>query len=246
MPGPRSEDARPSNNDGASVFPYSSAVADVEGTANLLSVPIASKHVRTESVSSDATINSTWSASSYPATPASDFHEPDSVDTQRLLEVDPGVAGKEGVFAFTAKQLEALHESRDLGLLKAMGGLEGFCLGLRTDLDTGLSPQEDRFDVRVTLDLVQRRLQSSDDHRTDLIDLEPGTVPRTNAERSSAPRRFSISSRLRPHKPSKFTDRKNTFGENKLLPRKQKTLLSLMWSVLQDRVLVSCLSCYSI
>jgi len=250
MPVARSEGAHPSYEDGPFTSQDSNAAAHGDRTANLLGVPSASKHVRTDSVSSDATINSTWSAGSYPMTPASDFHEPDSIDTQRLLDVDPSVAGKEGLFAFTLRQLDALHESRDVGLLKAMGGLDGVCVGLRTNLETGLSTEEDRFTVPVTLDVVQHRLQSihgmDEDHRTDLIDLELGTVVRTDTERSSASRRISISSRPSRSKSSKFSDRKSAFGENKLPTRKQKTLLSLMWSILQDKVLVSCLSLYSI
>jgi len=250
MPVARSEGAHPPNDDGPLTSRYANAVADGDHTANLLGVPTASKHVRTGSASSDATINSTWSASSYPTTPASDIHEPDSIDTQRLLDVDPSVAGTEGVFAFTVRQLGALHDSRDVGLLKAMGGLDGVCVGLRTNLETGLSPEEDVFEVPVTLDVVHHRLQSihgmEDDHRTDLIDLELGTVVNTNTERSTALRRLSISSPPSHSKPSKFSDRKSVFGENKLPIRKQKTLLSLMWSALQDKVLVSCLSVYSI
>jgi hypothetical protein len=119
-----------------------------------------------------------------------------------------------------------------------MGGLDGLCIGLRTDLDTGLSPTEDSFEIPVTFSTVLQRLQGTveeDDERTNLIDLEQG-INRAPTERTS---RFSISSRKGRPKLEFFTDRKRAFGENVVPTRKPKSLFSLMWAVLQDKVLVA-------
>jgi hypothetical protein len=232
--------ARPPSNNNDAPPASRSALTESDSAANLLNLPAAPKHVRRDSAGSDGSVGSTWSASACPTTPASDVHEPD-IDTRKLLDIDPSVASKDGVFAFTVKQLIALHETRDPGLLKAMGGIEGLCLGLRTDLETGLSPEEDHFAVPVTLNTVVQQLQAThgidQDDSANLVDLEAG-VNRTDTQRLSLSRRFSMLT-LASSAPKGFSDRKSAFGENELPKRAQKSLFSLMWHVLQDKVLVS-------
>lgn len=54
-------------------------------------------------------------------------------------------------FAFSPKQLAKLHDPKDLNILRAMGGIDGLVSGLRTDVEEGLSSDEDPLAEKVTL-----------------------------------------------------------------------------------------------
>lgn len=216
-------------------------------TNNLLSVPSATpRHFRDQSFSSEYSATSTWTISPCLTTPASDIEDP-LIDEQRLLSID-GDKIENNPFAFTVNQLVKLHESRDLSILRAMGGVKGLCLGLRTDIKKGLSNDEDKFDAQITLDYVRRTLEA---HQRDLLKdpasgvqildhelEEPLTSPTLGKSPSMVSRRpTALSVNFRPH-PQYFRDRRRIFGENKIPSRKSKNIFQLMWIALHDKVLV--------
>jgi P-type Ca2+ transporter type 2C len=130
--------------------------------------------------------------------------------------------------------------------LRAMAGLEGLCLGLRTDKTRGLSRDEDVLDGHVTLEDVQQMLEAQKtaatsslvdyQHRQSstetCVDQPEPPVPGLLSRRSTM---LSLNFR-RGGQP--FRDRKKAFGENRIPVRKAKNIFQLMWMVLQDKVLV--------
>lgn len=150
-------------------------------------------------------------------------------------------------FAFTATQLgQQLYDPKSLDILRAIGGLESVTLGLRTDLNKGLSPDEDKVDGHVTLEDVWRTLETPQIRRsqTALIVLKrpdnagvgteasvhefdpPTTVP--GFQPHATP----------PHRPRRFEDRRRVFGENRIPVRPLKNIFQLMWIALHDKILV--------
>jgi hypothetical protein len=217
-------------------------------TTNLLNVPSAStRHIRDQSFSSYCSATSTWTVSPYLTTPASDIEDP-MIDERRLISIDGEGNTENNPFAFTVKQLVKLHESRDLTILRAMGGVKGLCLGLRTDIKKGLSNDEDKFDTQITLDYVrqslealQRELSKNPDHVVQSPDHEmddPLTSPKAQRSPTMLSRRPTLLSINLRRRPQYFQDRRRIFGENKIPSRKPKNIFELMWIALHDKVLV--------
>ena len=170
-----------------------------------------------------------------PTTPASDFGDP-QIDTLKILATnDTNVNSTDSPFAFTVEQLAKLHDPKDLTVLRAMGGLRGLCMGLRTDVSRGLSRDEDILDERVTIENVRQMLESN----TTIVNVG---VDNYNKESTSAgvvnPRPTRLSLNFHGDLQS-FRDRTRVFGKNRIPVRKAKNIFRLMWMVLQDKVLVS-------
>ena len=167
-------------------------------------------------------------------------------------------------FAFTPKQLSKLHDPKDLNVLRAMGGLQGLEIGLRTDVTKGLSPDEDILDGQVTLADVWHALEtrkkehvkngyqsekqpeaSNEDKDIkvvmDVFD-EKEKLPRTDTEKrkhSLGSRRPTLASmKVTSHTPHRFSDRIRVFSENRIPERKPKNIFQLMWMALHDKILV--------
>lgn len=179
-------------------------------------------------------------------TPASEVGDSE-IDVRALLDLDHEDNVTTSPFAFTTRQLAKLFEPKDLNVLRAMGGLEGLCLGLRTDVNLGLSWDEEFVDGHITLEEVRQRVEiqrhqigtnlqnyQSPDHFGFSGESPPGSP---TLIRSSMP--SSITFR---HAERHFAARKKAFGENRIRMRDTKSLLRLMWEVLQDKVLVSALT----
>lgn len=215
-------------------------------TNNLLDVPSTARHIRSQSWSSDGSYSSNWTISPHPTTPASDVGDP-HIDTRRLLSIDdPLDESPDCPFAFTVNQLAKLHDPKDLNILRAMGGLEGLCLGLRTDKTKGLSRNEDVLDGHVTLEDVQQMLETQKTAATSsLVDYQhrqPSAETPVDQPESPVPgllsrRSTQLSLNFR-RGPQPFRDRKKAFGENRIPVRKAKNIFQLMWMALQDKVLV--------
>jgi P-type Ca2+ transporter type 2C len=130
---------------------------------NLLNVPGqfgsgSSSHTRSSSFGSTGT--SGWTGSpSTTAMEASDIGE-DKSEIRQLLRSDSQTEIPDNPFAFTPKQLAKLHDPKDLNILRAMGGMEGLVFGLRTDVEEGLSPDEDVLEGKVTLQDVWHELET--------------------------------------------------------------------------------------
>ena len=231
--------------------------------SNLLNVPglhSAVHHQRSQSFGSSGT--SAWTQSPSSGLASSDIGEEKS--EQRVLLKQGEAEILDNPFAFSPMQLAKLHDPKDLNILRHMGGLDGLTYGLRTDIATGLSPDEDQLHGRITLQDVwhhletQRKLQmqqgmdkvegSEDEPEKDVEIQEIPFETKTKRNDSvGSKRNISMGSRrltmssIRTNAPASkgFSDRKRIFSENRIPTRKPKTIFQLMWMALHDKILVS-------
>ncbi|KAI8317193.1 Calcium-transporting ATPase 2 [Colletotrichum sp. SAR11_240] len=118
-------------------------------------------------------------------------------------------------FAFSPSQLRRLIENRNPRSLIAFGGLQGLAVGLRTDVNAGLGVDEDILD----------------EHSTSA---ETGA----NFKSASAQTKMDQKTTEAPgHTPGNFTDRRATYGENRVPRRKPKTFLQLLWMAFNDKLM---------
>ncbi|KAH9242152.1 hypothetical protein K456DRAFT_1922745 [Colletotrichum gloeosporioides 23] len=118
-------------------------------------------------------------------------------------------------FAFSPSQLHRLIENRNPRSLIAFGGLQGLELGLRTDVNAGLGVDEDILD-------------------------EHSTSAETGANFKSASAQTKIDQKTteaQGQTPGNFTDRRATYGENRIPRRKPKTFLQLLWMAFNDKLM---------
>ena len=129
--------------------------------SNLLNVPtmtIPANHQRSGSFGSSGT--SAWTPSPSSGLASSDIGDNKS-DIRALIKSEPDDPEiPNNPFAFTPKQMTKLHDPKDLNILRAMGGLDGLVYGLRTDVKTGLSPDEDKLQGNITLQDVWHELET--------------------------------------------------------------------------------------
>ena len=154
---------------------------------------------------------------------------------------------KNSPFAFSPPELAKLQDPKNLNVLREMVGVRGLVMGLRTNSNKGLSPLESTFHRATTVQDVIAALEQQESTRNaggeeDLhetqkrVSLVTSSSSKVNHRTMSGLRKtFSI--RSHPVTPP-FEDRRRVFGVNRIPPRLPKTLLQLMWSVLQDQVLV--------
>jgi P-type Ca2+ transporter type 2C len=231
--------------------------------SNLLNVPglHSAVHQRSQSFGSSGT--SAWTPSPSSAMASSDIGEEKS--EQRVLLKQGETEILDNPFAFSPTQLAKLHDPKDLNVLRHMGGLDGLIYGLRTDIATGLSPDEDQLHGRITLQDVwhqletRRKLQmqqgmdekvegSKDEPEKDAeiqeiaLETEATRNDSVGSKRNipMGSRRLTMSS-IRTNAPASkgFSDRKRIFSENRIPTRKPKNIFQLMWMTLHDKILVS-------
>jgi Ca2+-transporting ATPase len=127
-------------------------------------------------------------------------------------------------FAFSSGQLYKLFNPKNLKALRALGGLQGLVIGLRTDLSSGLSLDETALEGTVDLGRVT---------------LPTSSVFSSKGYRSSAATVWSTTSPSTHHVHSGcYVDRKRIFGTNRLPQKKSKNLLQIMWMTFNDKVLI--------
>ena len=137
---------------------------------------------------------------------------------------DPAV--ESNPFAFTPTSLHRLITARTIAALDAVGGIRGLAAGLRTDLDAGLSADEDRLDGTVTL---PEAIAASHENR-------PATT--TPLRRESTHNLFHLPAALPGAEPTTFSDRTRVFNTNVLPRRKQKSFLKLAWIAFNDKLII--------
>jgi P-type Ca2+ transporter type 2C len=190
---------------------------------------------------------------------SSDIGE-EKTEMRDLLKQDPAEQVADNPFAFVPKQMAKLHDPKDLNVLRQMGGLDGVVIGLRTNVATGLSPDEDILERRVTLQDVWNELDarqraqtrdSLDSYKSDQnghdqpqVEENEEAPPDPGVKRSDtsisrlASKKTTLSSLRSPTIPKGFSDRKRVFGENRIPVRKPKSIFQLMWMALHDKILV--------
>ncbi|KIW01814.1 calcium-translocating P-type ATPase, PMCA-type, variant 2 [Verruconis gallopava] len=125
-------------------------------------------------------------------------------------------------FAFVPGQMSRLYNPKSLEAFKAVGGLGGLEYGLRTDIKTGLSPDEQKLDGKVTIE--EARAKASDTTRKSAV--KPAV---SGGDDAITPTKVAKSA---------FEDRRRVFGENRLPEKKPKNILQLAWIALQDKILI--------
>lgn len=204
-----------------------------------------------------------WTAPSPSSALASSVIEDESSENVELLKLDGDEEIPDNPFAFTPKQLSRLHDPKDLNILRSMGGLEGLVYGLRTNLQGGLSADEDFLEGQISYrDIVheletRKKQRVQDDIDTKSVSNDGETAAserhmedkgelRRKASSGSVKRKFSLKDRTGTmgsgmgQAPSDgFSDRKRVFSENRIPVRKPKNIFQLMWMTLHDKILVS-------
>lgn len=144
-------------------------------------------------------------------------HSSSSVDMTFLEHADP-----ENPFAFTAEQLVALMERRDVDFLKQTGGMDGLTRGLHSHPQHGLNTAHEAQTLpRVTLYDLADTISEDKHHDDDDIKEEEDIVVDAPIPTTST-----------------FSQRQAVFGSNVLPKVKVQSVLQLMWQALQDRTLV--------
>ncbi|KAJ0369171.1 hypothetical protein COL154_002051 [Colletotrichum chrysophilum] len=118
-------------------------------------------------------------------------------------------------FAFSPSQLHRLIENRNPKSPLAFGGLQGLALGLRTDVNAGLGVDEDILD------------EHSISAETIANSKSAGAQTKADQKGTEAPGQT----------PGNFTDRRATYGENRVPRRKPKTFLQLLWMAFNDKLM---------
>jgi Ca2+-transporting ATPase len=117
-----------------------------------------------------------------------------------------------------------LFNPKSLAAFRALGGLRGLVLGLRTDSSCGLSLDETTLDGTVEFDEV--------------------TIPTNSAflcKGNSSPGgllRYNTFPSIRHASSEQYEDRKRVFGINRLPEKKSKNLFEIMWITFNDKVLI--------
>lgn len=187
-----------------------------------------------------------WTPSTSSSQPALDHDD----EARPLLRTMTGFERNEAdnPFAFTQTQVgKLLYDPKNLAALRAMGGLLGLTIGLRTDVHAGLSPDEDTLYRQVTLEDVWHALDDQQNSGFDgnLIstsatndDTRESHVDSTSNGSAVATDYSTMRGLNSKQHPKLFTDRRQFFGENIIPVRPQKSIFELMWIALQDKVLV--------
>ncbi|KAK4224301.1 putative type IID cation-transporting ATPase [Podospora fimiseda] len=150
-------------------------------------------------------------------------------DLDDALTPDPGSEDMfiihDNKFAYSPGQLSKTLNPKSLNAFYALGGLAGLEKGLRTNRDTGLSPDESALDGTVEFeDVAPKGTPKYGHHGNTEPEVQEGNVAATTAPTHE--------------KGSAFADRKRIFRDNRLPEKKSKTLLELAWITYNDKVLI--------
>ncbi|KAI7776388.1 hypothetical protein LA080_005420 [Diaporthe eres] len=152
------------------------------------------------------------------------------VDLSDALTPDPGTEDMfnhpKNKFAFSPGQLSKLLNPKSLNAFFAMGGLAGLEKGLRTDIKSGLSPDEDILDGSVAFEDVATEGAPK-------YGALGNTAPQPGEEKSAA-----AASGAHHASTQGFSDRQDVFNDNRLPEKKSKSLLELAWLAYNDKVLI--------
>lgn len=148
-------------------------------------------------------------------------------------------------FAFTPGQLGKQLNPKSPNAFVAMGGLRGLELGLRTDRERGLNPDEKTLEGSVSL--REARYAPFGDAAPDVprpalkdvsSDHSSGSLPGAISKHPNTERRWRKKKIVHEAPRENFIDRYRVFSDNTLPQRKKKTFLQLMWQQYNDKVLI--------
>ncbi|TLS30659.1 hypothetical protein PpBr36_03935 [Pyricularia pennisetigena] len=135
-------------------------------------------------------------------------------------------------FAFTPAQLHKLSLARSLEVLDAFGGLHGLAAGLRTDLQAGLSIDEDQLEGTVPF---EEAVRAGREKRPPAI--KPLETGADQQKHGAFKLDLADLGAAGAHQQRGFVDRRRVFGENKLPKRKQRSFLELAWIAFNDKLI---------
>lgn len=150
-------------------------------------------------------------------------------DDADALKPDPGheeeFKAENNCFGFTRGQMSKLS-GKSFGAFHAVRGLPGLERGLRTNLQTGLSVDEDKLSGAVSFEEATENVRPRDPMSPEE---STGTLQARDSDKTLGGG---------SHGDNKFSDRQRIFGDNRLPERKSKTLWGLAWMALHDPVLI--------
>ncbi|KAF2423678.1 putative calcium transporting P-type ATPase [Tothia fuscella] len=209
----------------------SSPTTALSGNPNSLAVPAA----RSRGDSVDSTSTATTSSHTYVDAASPSIHQASSAPSftsmaaeEDPLSPDPGQLDSFKVdnnpFAFSPGQLSKLINPKSFAAFMALGGLAGLEKGLRTNIHSGLSVDENNLSGQVSFEEAKavagaQKISPTKDDKPDL---------------SRAETEHTLSGAAKTN----WTDRKRVYGDNRLPGKKAKSLLELAWIALQDKVLI--------
>jgi P-type Ca2+ transporter type 2C len=158
--------------------------------------------------------------------------------------------------------LTELHDPKSIKFLREIGGTSGLILGLRTNANQGLSTDESVLRGHIGMEDV---LNAARERQLRELSRQDSYSQRSKPSENLSTLSFTSKSRLTGdnvgpndeqllHPPSvirrmstvtlggtkrsTFYDRRRIFSVNRIPQRKSKTIFQLMWSIIQDKVLV--------
>lgn len=147
------------------------------------------------------------------------------VGREDALRPDPGTEAefevKDNKFAFSPGQMNKLLNPKSLPAYAALGGIRGIERGLRTNLQSGLSADENTLDGNVSFDDATGYGEKSKHLGWDDVPINP------TAHQAATSAGFGT-----------FADRHRVFSNNALPDKKPNPLWKLMWMAYNDKVLI--------
>ncbi|CAG8427274.1 unnamed protein product [Penicillium salamii] len=220
-----SSEARDREDRPLSPHNISSPTKAPEAQSNFLSVPGARSRGNSLESEDTSQTSSTYGGETYVPSAShgskSDLTKNVFVDDEEPLTPDPGreteFEVEDNKFAFSPGQLNKLLNPKSFGAFRALGGLRGLEKGLRTDVRSGLSVDENLLDGTVNFDDAVSPGGSSKSASANPSPTTEGSLKETQND---------------------FTDRRRIYGDNKLPERKLKTIWELAWIAYNDKVLI--------
>ncbi|KAI2469645.1 calcium-translocating P-type ATPase [Annulohypoxylon bovei var. microspora] len=126
-------------------------------------------------------------------------------------------------FAYSPGQLTKMFNPKSLSAFYQLGGLVGMEKGLRTNRDTGLSPDEKHLEGKVSFEQATNQAPSK-------LENEGLESPQTPIARSDTAHGHGSDER--------FFDRIRVYGDNRIPEKKGKSFLQLVWITYNDKVLI--------
>ena len=131
---------------------------------------------------------------------------------------EPDFKVAENPFAFSPGQLNKTLNPKSLAAYKALGGIRGLEIGLRTDVVAGLSVDETVISGKVTFEEATQAARSKKDLYSEHTPAPDAIV---NHEVSG-----------------QYQDRKRVFKDNRLPKKKSVSIWRLFWNAANDRILI--------
>ncbi|KAI0139078.1 calcium-translocating P-type ATPase [Hypoxylon sp. NC0597] len=161
------------------------------------------------------------------ATSKQSFDNEKIMKDENALKPDQGKEAdfvvEDNPFAYSPGQLGKMFNPKSLSAFYQLGGLAGLEKGLRTNRNTGLSPDEKHLDGKISFEEATNRTPSK-------LANEGLESPQTPVTRSDTHHKHGSD--------EQFVDRKRVFGDNRIPEKKGKSFLQLVWITYNDKVLI--------